>query len=260
MSLAPTTFYDILPNDYLQMTLMGQVVDNKSGMASGGSYPFPAPGGVLAPTYPMYDGIPHFQTLPSFPSTSSVESPASWEDVLSQSSSSSLLQTPPPLPSSSSMELPTSWNPSWCQSSADPTPFFFPPTPSLPNTSKLEFPITFYPTCNQASAIPPPDLSHFDFDPDSEEEEEEEPRKFTGPLRRERGRAGKRAEHPYKRPPGTGYNAMMVCPVSKLRLGIEILQVCVTSQRQHSRGFSRRRSRQSTIVAWGSTRRTTLPT
>lgn len=53
MSLAPTTFYGILPNDYLHMALMGHVV-NKSGMVPRGSYPFPAPGG-LAPTYPMYD-------------------------------------------------------------------------------------------------------------------------------------------------------------------------------------------------------------
>ena len=207
MSYAPTGSYDILPNDY--MTLMGQVVDKKSGMVSGGSYPFPAPGGGLA-HYPMYDGIPQFQT--PFPSTSSVESPASWEAVLSQSSSSPLLQTPSPLPSSSSIELPTSWDPSCFQSSADPIPFRFPHTPLLRSNSKLEFPITFYPTCGRPSAIPPPDQSHLDLNSDSEEEEE--PRRFTGPLRRGRDRAGQRAEHPYKRPPGTGYNAMMVCPVS----------------------------------------------
>lgn len=212
MSFAPNSFYDILPNDYLQMSLTGQVVDNKSGMVSGfgGSYPFPAPGAGLAPTYPTYDGTPFFQTPPSFPSTSTIESPASWEDALSQSSSTSLLQTPPPLPSTSSVELSTSWDPSWSLMSADPTPFIFQPIPSHPTTSNFEFPMSCDPTYSQSSALPPLDPSQLD--PESDSEEEEEPRKLTGPLRSQRRRAAQRAEHPYRRPPGTGYGAMMVRP------------------------------------------------
>jgi hypothetical protein len=261
MSLAPTTSYDIFPNDYLRMmafmSQVGQVVDNKPDIVSGGSYPIPAPGGLLAPSYVMYDNAGDSAVTPEVLGNEGGvwERGTPCEDVSSQSSGSSFLQTPPPVLSSSSSESAGSWDPSWFQPCADPIPFVFPPTPgpSVPSTSRLEAPIMSYPTCSQPSSTFPPDPPRLDFDPYSEEEEE--PRNFTGPLRRERGRAGRRARNPYKRPPGTGYNTMMVCPVSKLSLGIEILQVCVTSQRQHSRRISGGKSSRSTIVARGSTRR-----
>ena len=191
MSFAPTAFYDILPNDYLNMTLTGQVVDNKSGMgmASGGSqaYPFPASAEGL-PIYPTYNEVPFFQTTPpSFPSTSSAASPASWEDVLSQSSSSSL-QTPPLLPSTSNVESSLSWDPSWGQSATHPGPFRFPPITEPP----CPFPESY------SVAV-----------------EGEESREFTGAERRERDHASQHAGLPYKRAPKTGYGAMMVRPVSR---------------------------------------------
>ena len=219
----PNSLYDILPNDYLNMALTGQLANNKSGMGmvSGGSYPFPAPGAAgLAPTYPMYNEVPIFQTTPpSFPGTSGVGSPESWEDALSQSSSS-LLQTPPPHSNTPNVELPTSWDPSWFQLSPDPTPSFFPPVPSLPCTSSLPFPFpaSCYPTSGQSSAIPPRGLSQLDPDSDSEEEgEEEETHKFTGPQRRKRGRASKLVELPYEKQPRITYDQMMVRPFPELR-------------------------------------------
>ena len=259
----PNSFYDVLPNDYLNMVLTGQLDDNKSGMGMvpGGSYPFPAPGAGVAPTYPMDNEVPIFQTTPpSFPSTSGVESPVSWEDALSQASSS-LLQTPPPLPNASNVELPTSWDPSWFQLSPDPAPSFFPPVPSLPYTSSLPFPFpaSCYPPSGQSSAIHPRGLSQLDPDSDSEEEgEEEETHKFTGPQRRKRGRASKLVEPPYERPPRITYGEMMVRPFPKLSLRTEVLHVLLTPQRRQSQRISMSRSSQSTLVAWGS-RMTTLP-
>jgi hypothetical protein len=86
----PTSFYDMLPNDYLNMTLTNQV-DSKADMGFGRPYNLPAAAGQLAPAYPTYNELPLFQTPPSFsfPSTSSsVASSMSWESPSTQPSSS----------------------------------------------------------------------------------------------------------------------------------------------------------------------------
>jgi hypothetical protein len=96
MSSVPTSFYDILQNDYVHQNYMAPI-DGRFDMGYGESfYPlslnevlaptFPKPNNVLynqcpdgglSPAFPTYNTVPHFQTPPSFTRTPSSSSGSS---------------------------------------------------------------------------------------------------------------------------------------------------------------------------------------
>ena len=82
----PPSFYDIPPNDYLQNYT--NQLDSKADMGFGGYYNFPAAAVELVPAYPTCNGLPLFQSPPSFPSSSSssVAPSTPWESPSSQPS------------------------------------------------------------------------------------------------------------------------------------------------------------------------------
>jgi hypothetical protein len=83
----PSSFVDTFPNDFIPLPHTNQFDSQAdAGSGLGGSYYIPPIGGELSPAYPTYNGPSLLQTPPSLPSTSSVESPASWESSSSQTS------------------------------------------------------------------------------------------------------------------------------------------------------------------------------
>jgi hypothetical protein len=83
----PSSFVDTFPNGFNPLSLTNQSYSEAdAGSELGGSYYTPPIGGELSHAYPTYNGPSLSQTTPSLPSTSSVESPASWESSSSQTS------------------------------------------------------------------------------------------------------------------------------------------------------------------------------